>query len=266
MSTPTNQITPRQIITDKIGYELPAYVQNQFDTKIYNPLDDENAFQKLSQQHSQWLESGNITVFTTGVFDMLHPDHSAYLTHTKAIGALALFELENPESSWDDLSKSQRTEYVAYALGSKVIKQVVSVDGDKTVAERKGFNPQKGNSLRPIYAWQTRAKTVASLSYIKPIGTSQELVPTVDAVTLHGPKDITDKNHPNHNHFTLASALRPSVWAFFGESQDILDAAPAMTELRSKLVCVPDGRGTHYYVDPIIGKMSTTSIINRIKG
>ena len=107
---------------------------------------------------------------------------------------------------------------------------------------------------------------VAGLSFVDPSSQKEKLLPTVDAVTVHGPQDFSIDS-PHSSHFELVSTLQPDVWTVFGESTDILDQTPHLTSLASvALRYIQDGNGTHYYEDGNMGKMSTTKTAHRIRG
>lgn len=250
---------------DTLTYDYISGLQQQFNSKLYNPDLDESATERLIEQREAWRTIGAITVFTSGVFDMLHPDHAGYLLHTKAVGAAELYRRsETSRKPWEELDASVQQSFTNIALSNGSLRLIVSIDGDKSVAIRKGFNPDKGNATRPIYAWQTRAFQVAQQCYISPQG-GDKLLPTVDAITTHGPHDFTEDSL-HKSHLALVEALQPDVWAVFGESTDVLEQAPKHSGLGGvALRCILDGSGTHYFEDTVIGKMSTTNIINRIK-
>lgn len=251
---------------DTLPYPYISQIHHRFNHKIFNPSVDETATDRLLALRQKWQQEGAITVFTSGVYDLFHMDHAGYLLHTKATGAAIHFERTLQEKSWSELSIDEQTTYTSQALGNRAVRLIVSVDGDKSVAARKGNNPEKGGGTRPIYGWDTRAMMVANQTFIDPLDASHErLLPTADAVTIHGPDDFSiDDAHAVH--FDLVERLQPDVWAIFGESHDLLDEAPTRPGLASvALRCIQDGKGTQYWEDSFIGKMSTTSIINRAK-
>jgi hypothetical protein len=261
---PTGEST---IVYDTLPYDFITAIQRQFQQKIYNPQTDPDATDKLTATHRAWQSSGAITVFTTGVYDMLHPDHTGYLLHTKAAGAAVHYAIRRYRRSWEELNTLEQQIYTRRILGEQQLRLVVSVDGNRSVSERKGGKAEKGGGVRPIYDWQTRALMVASQTFIDPDDMSSErLLPTVDAVTIHGPHDL-EATSPHADMFQLAAVLRPNVWTIFGESTDILEEVHLRPELgKIALRCIRSGEGTHYYEDPIMGKMSTTKIVQRITG
>ena len=266
-SNETQPVEPRPITVDSLPYGYISGLWQAFDSKVFHPDRGEADTARLIEARQQWREEGAVVVFTSGVFDLLHLDHAAYLLHVKATGASEHYARHGYAIQWDELDEDQQQSYTNWALSSGQVKLVVSVDGDKSVAARKGFDPQKGGQQRPIYGWQTRALMVASQSFIDPDPDGRgRLLPIADAVTIHGPDDFSDDN-PHAIHFQLVEKLQPDVWTFFGESADIAEGAPRYAGIGNvALRMIRDGSGTHYYEDPFIGKMSTTKIGNRITG
>lgn len=254
-----------RISVDTLPHDFIAGLSQRSINNVYNPLTRPDATNELLRVRDSWRDEGAITILTTGVFDMLHLDHAGYLLHTKAAGASLSYEATHLEESWQALSQARQLSYVEEALSQQTLRLIVSVDGDRSVAIRKGFNPDKGGGVRPVFAWQTRALTVAGQSFVNPKN-QNVLLPTVNAVTIHGPDDFSAES-PHYSTFNLAAALQPDMWVIFGESQDILTEAPHRKELGGiALHCIEDKPGVHYYRDPFIGKLSTTSVSQRITG
>lgn len=255
------------VSVDSLPYDYIAGIDQKFESKLFNPQSDDSATERLVKLRQTWRKAGATTVFASGVYDMLHMDHAGYLLHTKAVGAASHYNRTHHEQDWDELESDQQQNYTTLALGNRSVRLIVSVDGNDSVDKRKGHSVEKGGTARPIYSWNTRALMVARLAFVDPSDEMGErLLPTVDAVTIHGPDDFTaDSLHASH--FDLVGKIQPDVWAIFGESQDILDAAPVMPSLSSvELRCIQDGKGTHYFEDDFMGKMSTTNIVKRILG
>jgi len=254
------------ISNDELPYSYISSLHHRFSDKVFNPNQDKLATDKLLNLRQKWRGQGLLTVFSSGVFDLLHMDHMAYLLHVKATGAAALYERSH-RKLWNELETRQQQDYTTKALGERAIKLVISIDGDESVKTRKGNNPEKHGVPTPIYGWETRAMMVAGLSFINPNDDSSDILfPIVDAITIHGPQDFPN-NSPHSSHFDLVGKLQPDIWTVFGESKDILEGAPSRPNLASvALRCIQDSEGTHYFEDSNIGKMSTTRITNRIMG
>jgi hypothetical protein len=262
-----NKTSIDAISYDSLPYSYISTLHHRFGEKVFNPNLQDDATEKLLKLREKWHKQGSIAVFSSGVFDMLHMDHMAYLLHVKATGAALHYEQQEYQKPWNELTTEKQQEYTNRALGARAIKLIISVDGDKSVTARKGNDPKKNGAPAPIYGWETRAMMVASQSFISPDDDSGDiLIPTVDAITIHGPQDFSDDN-VHSSHFNLVSQLQPDIWTVFGESKDILEGVPLRPELDAVAIrCIQDGVGIHYFEDAFIGKMSTTSISNRIKG
>lgn len=255
------------VSNDSLPYSYISELHHSFGKKIFNPNQDKDATDKLSALRQKWQDEGAITGFSSGVFDLLHMDHMGYLLHVKASAAAVLYEKQNHRKPWNELKLEQQKDYTSKVLGQRAIRLIISVDGDKSVQDRKGNNPEKRGIPTPIYGWETRAMMIAGLSFKDPSDNSSDLlIPTVDAITIHGPQDF-NAHSPHYSHFNLVSRLQPDAWTVFGESKDILDEVPFRPNLASiAFRCIQDGTGTHYFEDSNIGKMSTTKIAKRIIG
>ncbi len=250
---------------------LNSDIAEEFDwhwsSKLYNPLTSPTATEDLQQKRREWDSSSEIpttVVFTAGVFDVMHLDHVAYLLHTKACGAQRHYETYYAEGNgqeWDDLNLGQKKDYWQQFVYGQELRQVVSVDGNEYVAARKGFNPEKGNSIRPIYDWETRARTIASV--ILP-GSFQSAIPVVDAVTIHDPVALAGTAHGSI--YDTADVVRPHVWTLFEEAQDDIAAIPNDARFdQTSLIVIP--QNDNYFNDRLLnGKFSTSKIVKRILG
>lgn len=136
---------------------------------------------------------------------------------------------------------------------------IVSTDGNRHVAERKGFNAEKGNSVRPIYDWETRARAVASVTVPTIHG---NYVPVADMVTMHDPLDLD--NTPHRSLYDLAAFLKPDVWSVYSEPEDILEAAPQDPRLQHLAMVVIDNADNYFNDTLLKGRFSTSKIVKRI--
>lgn len=268
----TKEITPvrTEIAFDEhdfgeVGERLGAYYKDY----VFNPADDPYASLRLEQQSRAWQQAGSTVVFTSGVYDLLHHDHKGYLLHTKLTGAETHYKrhLKSTEKSWDELTTQERQAISNSFLERGDLRLIVSVDGDLSVASRKGGKTDKGGAPRPITGWETRARSVADVTVpVQDISGNWRRWPLADAVTMHGPLDFRQQ-HIHHTLYSLAEFLQPDVWAIYGESQDILEAVPHISGLgRIALRCIPHQSGNTYFTDTILGKFSTSSIVRRANG
>lgn len=245
-----------------VGANFISHIQHGHDDAIFNPAEDPTAHERLVQTHQDWQDSGSVTAYTTGVYDGFHPDHAAYLLHVKSAGAEMHYNA-NHSDHWHDLRTPEQEEYTRFALSqAAMLRLVLSIDGDTSVSIRKSG---KGGSVRPVFGWNTRAITVAGASYRSPDNPLQRL-PLVDAITVHGPDDFP-ADHPHHDENRLASILSPNVWGVYDESTDILEAVASDAELaRIPIRTISDDPSQRYWRDDIMGKISTTAIVKRIRG
>lgn len=259
-NTITNDYFPHEDITDVF--------ESGYKDILFDARSEMFATERLKHKISKWQtgEDPSVVVFTSGVYDLLHHDHKGYLLHTKLTGLPILYESQEAKA-WNKLGERQQLAFAMHSLLSDKLKLVVSVDGDQSVADRKGSDSSKGSAPRPITGWETRAKSVADVTV--PISSGKNGTvrkPVADAVTVHGPLDFHD-GHPSSTLFTLAALLQPDVWAIYGESQDILDEAPYIKSLGAiSLRCIPYRPGVTYFSDSIIGRFSTSSIVKRVLG
>lgn len=255
----------RVIFDDHPFAEVAERFGEQYSELLYSPDDDPDATERLKEQITDWQSNGSTVVFTSGVYDLLHHDHKGYLLHTKLAGAATHFHKTeaNKERPWSDLTAIEKRHISDTYLASGELRLVVSVDGDMSVASRKG---DKGGAARPITGWLTRARSVADVTH--PLRTERgwERRVVADAVTIHGPEDFS-AGHPHASIITLAETLQPDVWTVFEESTDILETAPYIPALGSvALACIAMGGDSRYFTDPIIGKFSTTALVTRATG
>lgn len=235
------------------------------NSKVYNPQSQPEATDRLLNLRNRWERNEELTVFTTGAFDLLHLNHIGYLMHVKA-SAAPLYYSRTERGSWDELSNDDREDYTDWALGAQVLKLIVSIDGDKSVEAKKSNNSRWGNSTRPIYSWTSRSLMVAAQSFVNPSSEegSSDIIPIVDAITIHGPEDFPDSG-PHHSHFDMASFLQPDQWTIYGESTEIPERLPDWPSLGHMIVqSIPTEVNTGYYHDKFVGNMSTSGTVSRI--
>jgi hypothetical protein len=258
-----------RITTDHLPYDFIGGLQQRFTDRIFDPLSDPTATDRLVAQHHRWQDMGHTTVFSSGFYDLFHPDHAGYILHTKAAAARLRYE-QTIGGEWDRLDPSDQQAYIIETLSAGTINLVTSVASDANALATKSGKTEKGGAIRPVLSWNTRALMVAGQAFVDPLDPRGErLLRTTDAVTMHSGNDAGDfpADNPHASHIQLAALLQPDAWVFFGESKQIIDAAPHHEELASiALFCISDGDGTHYFSDDIIGKVSTTKITQRILG
>lgn len=136
---------------------------------------------------------GGHVVLVDGAFDVPHPSHEWYLRHCRALAAESSLEQQGIEATDDNLR---------YTIASEETVLIVTVDSDAKIAAKKGNNPLKGGSPRPIYPWVARANRIAGHAFPTYNGAYR---PLVDFVTVEGDLDHTDT--PFESSLTLAQHL-----------------------------------------------------------
>jgi len=243
--------------------QIKGYFEQSFQKRIYNPLEDAEASQRLQDQVSTWKEQGKTVVFTSGVYDIFHANHRTYLLHTKIAAAPYCWEKYNNQSDWKSLSQSQRSGFIDELVSNDLLKLVVSVDGNDDVAARKGFNPEKGNNERPIFDWQTRARDVLSVAH----ESSQGARLIADAVTIHDGKNPGLSGTLHTGIMEIAECVRPDVWSVYFESEDVIEALQTTHKDSFSDTSVFVLSGHDFYHDRLLGgPFKTTSIVRRIGG
>jgi hypothetical protein len=255
------------VINSKVGCDfINSYIQNQNNQKIYNPLDDKMATEKLSNQINIWHEMGKVSIITMGVYDGFHPNHYGYLLHTLTLGAQTLYDRTNKTPSWNELDTNSRESHIIRALGSGALKLIVSIDSDSWVEYRKSNKPEKADIPVPLYGWQNRARMIADSSYSDINGNPLSLV---SAITTHTGEDCAaDKERGLLDQYELVSKLKPNVWGIYGESTDIINKAPLRNELsETSLIVIPNGPNEVYTTEPYWTnpKISTSNMCRHIK-
>lgn len=266
MSTQSGSLELQQhgtdIAVDSTSPDMVAMLSEMgFINRLYDPLANPQATERLGALREAWRQNGDTVVFTQGVFDMFHLNHSALLLYSK-MSAVPYHFNANEVGAWQDLSAEQQYDYTVHALSAGAIKQVVSIDGNAHVSARKNNNPDKP-STRPILHWETRARDVMLASAAVDGMTSRFLV---DAVTMH------DKVRPEligTPHATISDIARyvgPDVWAIHSDSPQIISALENDVDgwfSGIQPVFLPN-RGP--YEDGFAGEISTSSIIQRTVG
>lgn len=243
--------------------EVAERLSEQYAEVLYHPEHKPDAAKHLKDQVATWQNNGSTVIFTSGVYDLLHHDHKGYLLHAKLAGAATHYQKvrAGTGSSWSELPTGEKRQISDTYLANDELRLVVSVDGDMSVAKRKG---DKGGAARPITGWLTRARSVADVTYPLRTNIGWERRMIADAVTIHGPEDFASDS-PHASIMTLAETIQPDVWTVFEESTDILETAPYAPALGSvALTCISVGGESRYFTDSIIGKFSTTALLSRM--
>ena len=252
----------KEIAVDSTSPDMVAALSEMgFINRLYDPLANQHATEQLGSLRSAWRKSGNTVVFTQGVFDMFHLNHSALLLYSK-MSAVPYHYDAHESGSWQALSAEEQFGYTVHALSSGAIRQVVSIDGNAHVSARKNNDPEKPSS-RPILHWETRARDVMLASAAVDGITARFLV---DAVTMHDKIRPELADTPHASITDIASFVDPDIWAIHSDSPQIIAALENDIDgrfSRIQPVILPN-RGP--YEDGLAGEISTSSIIARTMG
>lgn len=137
---------------------------------IYNPAVDELATLRLKKQVKDWRSTGSVVVMTFGCYDgPLHANHKRSLFDTKLQGVAHFYDMysDAEDTPWGDLAIDKRWTFADWALSHDAVKLVVSIDGNDQVRRSKGFNQEKGGSIRPLFDWSDRADQVLGFGRVK---------------------------------------------------------------------------------------------------
>lgn len=195
---------------------------------------------------------GAHVVLVDGAFDVPHPSHEWYLRHCRALAAESNLLHRGIETTDDNLR---------YSIASSDTVLVVTVDSDAKIAAKKGNNPLKGNSPRPIYPWVARANRIAGHTFAVGDGLYR---PVVDLVTVEGDSDHTGT--PFESSLTLAQHLTEQGaldrLVVYGEHESTIEEA---LDRGVTPIVIPD---THTYeLNPQTEEpWSSSDIIRRAQG
>lgn len=242
--------------------------ERQTTGKLYDPLENPGATDALNERVREWQDNGDVVVMVFGGFDApFHSNHQAFLFDCKAQGVATYYERHHAEemgASWEELDDTDRGSYIEAVLADGCVRMVVSTDGDQRISGSKGFNPNKGNSPRPLLGWPSRARHLAQFTL--QLGDDPRVrTPLVDAVTVHD--HIAAPDTPHADPVDLVATLQPDVWALFSEAERDIAAAAVDTRLAGVELVVLDNAGYGVAADPYYPHgPSTTRLVERITG
>jgi bifunctional ADP-heptose synthase (sugar kinase/adenylyltransferase) len=180
----------------------------------------------LSKRVNQWRGSGDVIVFTAGVFDIFTVNHLLGLYHYKM-------------------------------LGGDRVRLVVSIDSDDRVRGTKAFCEDKGNTTKPILSWESRSLMVAKQSF----NNGNVLV---DIITRHGSDTCSGIRCPHDDNVDIAKYISPDIIVVTSTSLDTIQRLEGDPDIRSKIIIINE-EDLSYDDLYIGGKISTSGIIKRIK-
>ncbi len=250
------------------GDIINAIFEQQTANKLYNPIDNPQATDMLAQQVEAWKAAGDVVVAVFGGFDApFHINHQRFLLDCKTHGVIRHFDTHTAHilgTTWDELDTEAKEDYTRATLADNKIKMIVSTDGDERIAGSKGNNPKKGNSVRPLQAWSTRAHSLLSFS-LQLTNDPAFRTPIVDAVTIHDQLALPDSVHADP--VDIVATLKPDVWTLFHEAERDIDVASTDGRLSDIDLYVLTNDPANDAIDPLTGRsFSTTGLVRRIKG
>lgn len=174
-----------------------------------------------------WKLDGYTIVFTAGVFDIFTINHLLGLYHYKL-------------------------------LGGEKTKLIVSMDTDERVRSSKSFIEDKGDSIKPILSWRSRAIMVGKQSFLN----REKLV---DMITQHGSDTCGGVVCPHDDNVSIAEEISPDYIVVTSTSTSTIKKIQASDRIQSNRLLVINEEELAYE-DVLIGKkISTSAIIKRIK-
>ena len=181
----------------------------------------------LVQTVENWKKDGYKIVFTAGVFDIFTINHLLALYHYRLIG------------------------------GDKV-KLVISIDTDERVKQSKSFVKEKSKTIKPILSWDSRALMIAKQSF-------RNTDALVDMIVQHGSDTCSSMRCPHDDNTTIAEMIIPDVIVVTSTSTDTVDKIKKSTVLMADTLRIIEEEELAYQDSLIGGKISSTSIIKRVK-
>jgi len=175
----------------------------------------------------KWKEDGFSVVFTAGVFDIFTINHLLGLYHYKLL----------------------------YGRKTKLI---VSIDTDLRVSKSKSFVKSKGNTIKPILSWNSRALMVAKQS----MEGCQNLV---DLILQHGRDTCGGISCSHDDNVNIAESIIPDAIIVTSTSIETIKMLETSSKIEKSKIFVINENDLTYYDDLLGEKISNTAIIQRIK-
>jgi hypothetical protein len=229
--------------------------------QVFSP--DECSLRAPTERVRAWKDSDLTTVFMAGTFDLPTPNHRLGLAEARLMaGALAC------DITYEDLQDNTPEdvlELVGWAAAN-LVRMTVTLDTDRTVANKKGFNDDKGACPKPLLGWKTRARNVASYTFPRPDGL---YVPMVNFITAHGedacascPTCLSGDNGD------MVTELQPDLVVVNAASVDtlrrVLDHMETGNLQTTRLGIANEESNVH--VDELLGgRVSGTAIVRRAR-
>lgn len=239
------------------------FMSGDFTERIISPVENgECSEEETERKIHTWRELGKFSVFTAGAYDLLQLNHMRGLVQCRALGAMALLEIDKIRTDLD------RREVHKLAASSD-IGLMVTMDTNRALEEGKSRRAEKGGAPKPTLDWQTRAIMLASQSL--PTPDYDQRVDLVDYITRHGPGccgSCEDGTCINEDNARMAVSLQPNMVVVNTTSRQTIADLTRYKEdgllPSTHLVEFEEQEGAYH--DAVLdGQISTTSIINRIR-
>ena len=150
----------------------------------------------------EWKSKGYTIVFTAGIFDLLTINHILALYHYRLMG------------------------------GAKA-KLVVSIDTDRRVRSQKAFKIIKGNTVKPILTWESRARMIAKQSFL-------HKTPLVDLIIQHGDDTCSGNQCPHNDNVDIAEYIEPDIIAVTSTSIETIKQIAIRPAISNNLVVIKE--------------------------
>lgn len=220
------------------------FIASRIDNRIIG-VDGQNGCTGVMtiRKVKEWHEAGSFVVANAGAYDSLGLNHMRGLIQARIIGAAyKIGSLENLSEVYDLASSDE-------------IRLIVSLDTNEAVRDNKSFSAASGNSARPLYDWETRAKMLALQSF----SSEHNLV---DYVTKHGPNACIVCEHDSCSHSDTTYNIASS-----GADLTIvksLDAAVSNRYPNNSFHVINENEGAFF--DRVLNsQISTTALVKRVK-
>lgn len=209
-----------------------------------------------------WKAEGRLTVFQAGGFDLLTINHTLGLQYTRIAAAMVRLGISS-------ISSEAQLALVHTIASSNDLALMVTSDTNDAISGSKSRNSEKGDSLRPILDWETRARMLALQSIPTPqAGIRRNLV---DFVTTHGPgccNNCASGSCVNESNAHMVLHLQPDVVIVNADSKNTVEEMTRY-EKEGKLpntTVVIIQETDLQYSDPLLeGPVKTSNIVRRIR-
>lgn len=250
------------LMTDLDKHPVKAILEGDFPGRIHEVSPDVCSFDAAAQRMDSWRESGRLSIFNAGTYDVLTLNHILGLVQCRTLGAMGLLGINKIETV-------QQQQLVHEVAASDAVHLMVTVDTNTALEEGKSRRPDKGGAPKPTLDWSSRAMMLAMQSIPTPRYPARRGV--VDFITRHGPgccAACAEGTCINEDNALMTVKLQPDLVVVNAESINTV----ADMERYKEGGLLPDTEVAiireeeNQYLDPILqGPIKTTNIIERIR-